>query len=554
MATIQTTRIPIGQKAFGRRDNLLKPLAQNQSYDFSKFISTIELLITYVREEDLEMSIFVLLELEKKGWTLFLNEYNIDTIKSALQGQLGGGVDNIFACFRNRVVPYNNLERTLETQDLNPIYGMEIRGVKIAWPEPPNPVETNPKVINAKTVLNKACMELFEAIDAVEKCEQVFLLAVEKMQVAYQEIDDATNTTSLVSRLRRAFGHDKVDFLQSQAYHLYKQSLEKDEDRIVAIRILQTREIAYVNALKEYHKSIEGAAKTQKEMPFFDALRTLPYDILELISKNLFRNEIVRTFDLNNTSYIFSNTKNDGEEYQFSTTVEKIEDYLKDDKSDWTRSTVQLAMADLKNNGLVWTGNHPSFVDIPSMIVASNKVTEAKTKLLGDFNANFLEYYMNPEDFYTNVKFLAILESIHRQIDFLKSNKGYFITTSIEIVNIMMSDTFEKHLFDFNMFIKDGKMLVVDCLSRSDGNLWTFRNQKYKQKTADLTKNLDDIKQKICRYYLANFMNDAYNVNTRSAGFRNIYFRIVKDKDSVGVGSGGGGGNIGRLYRKYCVV
>lgn len=497
--------------AFSRRC-LAKPKPINQDKEALGLITS---LIKYTNEEDIFFVILTLLELQEKGLILYFNVCDSQSGESDEKTILSN-------CF-------------ISSTDTGNITTHEIRGVIMAHDidEPVDePVdELVGGTVAEQEVLNQACHEYLQALNTVESLKNQLVPLQLNLDKQTAILDEKVNKLrkNMLKAFRFSFSpsidqlHSKVSTATAAIFEL--QPLYKN-----AIEVFEKKKKVYNDALQAYNKAIQ---KQTDEQPFFEELRKLPHTILGLIGENLFKDKIVDDLKFNNNSYLFTN-KFQGDKYTYFNQLDRITEYI-NTKPGWDQKSVKQVITSLVNERLVWSPdeNIPEFAKITPDLINTNS-NEIFSRLFAngniDINDKLLHHFRSIVLHDQRSRFLGIIDSIDKQIDYAVENNNVIITTSVN-KEVVVPKKQNIHWFDFTIYCSNNK-LVYKCQSE----------------TQDLEIiDLNDAKRIIRRFYLEKFVLDS-KVDNIFAILKDINISITLQNNM------GGGNNIARLFRKYCTI
>ena len=399
----------------------------------------------------------------------------------------------------------------------------EIPGIRQAWSEnvkstmPKLPEET--EVEKAQIDLNKALVDLFTQVDELEKVK------------AQHETYLDQNTV--------------VRFLNRK--HILKNQKEIE----VRDKTQRTTETKYIQFLTTYEECKAKLAllkdKQKKEQPFFNQLRTLPYDVLQLVLENLLEDRIKKVVNSNDNYYLYVNKKS-GNTYIMLSIADATKPSIPDLRNfgPYGQLALQNALASVEIPDQI-KKEHQSFTDFGALIRQSDATQD---ELLGDFDFNNFVSFVN-ETFPMSLESLvyisttpllkALFQSIHNQVDFIEKNPSVSIILSIQQNNTV---------FELDIY-KNEKKWIANCSSSQHFKTTNETNRReddfYKQKVLG-SSDIIKVKQTFCRYFFLNmfrcYILDNFNQHF-VADISDIRIFISRAR------SGGSHSILNMLYKKY---
>lgn len=506
----------------------------------------------FVKDEDSSSLILILKWLEvKHNLFLFFNRVQVGGNPTSENPTSESVFDQMFK-------PIINVSQTFE----NPLN----ENVKIIWPDE----ETDQGVIDATNALDKATLDLFKAED--ELTQNITKLQTLKRE--YLQSEDAFNynvdlreNNKLIYTLKTIFtGKDVFDYNDQSRKNLDRRDSQNQ-------KVKESKQ-SYETALRNFSdasKNLVIAINNVKDRQFFKTFNQLPFDILNLICREMFEIDIKGKLNIQDGKEVYTNSRKQlVQPYELNLTLAKqIEGYpgkygISHPELD---SVVNKMKSKTKNDIFEPMFNISHLVSqVDDDVDDEEALIKWKNSLLGNFNINFINHFFDDSNILHELEFLAVLQSIHTQFDYLNTNEGTKFCTTLKFQR--QNNT---HFFDFYMS-RNASKFHVECASRTDPKDTeglSIRHNIFKHKTLHLnTKkmytivdgiqnkdNSNEIKQTMCRYYYTNFLRDLWNYmgpETRDTLHfcTDISFTVEVEPNVTE----GGNGLISRLYRKYCTT
>lgn len=393
---------------------------------------------------------------------------------------------------------------------------------KEAWPEND---ATMPKLLKETEVeeaqinLNIALADLFIQIDELEKVKTQYETYLDKNTVV------------------RFFNRKHILKIQKEI-----------EVREKTQRTTETKYIEFLTTYEECKAKLSLLKDKQRnEQPFFNQLRTLPYDVLQLVLENLLEDKIKKEINFNENYYLYVYQKS-GSTYKMLSIADATKDSIPDLRNfgPYGQLALQNALASVEILDQI-KKEHESFTDFGALIATQSATQDG---LLGDFDFNNFVSFVNETfpmslDLFVyismNPLLKALFQSIHNQVDFIKKNPSVSIILSIQQNNTV---------FELDIY-KNGTNWIANCSSSQhfEKTKETIRREDdfYKQKVLGST-DIIKVKQTFCRYFFLNmfrcYILDNFNQHF-VADISDIRIFISRQR------SGGSHSILNMLYKKY---